>query len=166
MFAFAALAMVQCPAQGSVSMAMRLNKITVCCAVQALLRPYLNSKFEIVDVGRSQKTGITFGSQLHTRSGSTFRRWLYLWLKMLVSNASGAARYTVSVCNVCSEIRAGPRPLQETIDSSCCADILPKSLFVVASSSVPPSTAAELVVEHSTYEPGNQRTARVLQGRG
>ena len=64
MFAFAALAMVRCPAQGSASVAMRPDKITVCCAVQALLRPYLNSKFEIVDVGRSQKTGITFGSQL------------------------------------------------------------------------------------------------------
>ena len=65
----------------------------VAAPVQALLRPYLNSKFEIVDVARSQKNGITFGSHLHTRSGSTFRRWLYLWLKMLVSNASGAARW-------------------------------------------------------------------------
>ena len=56
---------------------------------QAVLRPYLNSKFEVVDNARSQRVGVTFGSAPHARSGSTFRRWLYLWMKVLVSQASG-----------------------------------------------------------------------------
>ena len=53
------------------------------------MNPYLNSKFDLLDRGGGPRRGIVFGSQLHERSGRTFRRWMQLWLKQLALNASG-----------------------------------------------------------------------------
>ena len=108
-------------------------------------------------MGRSQKSGITFGSHLHTRSGSTFRRWLYLWLKMLVSNASGATRrnwlstqpvgmkmvYTTYLAAPQHNARQTMVPREGGVPSVCCCCIF-------ARTGIPCCTARRAPLVHAT----------------
>jgi hypothetical protein len=48
--------------------------------VQAVVRPYLDSKFSIQRSSGPQRPRVVFGSQ----SGLSFKRWLMLWMAQMV----------------------------------------------------------------------------------
>jgi len=50
------------------------------------VRPYLDSKFAVQGAGRCRK-GVIFGAG---GADLPFRKWLFAWLKQLVSQAAGA----------------------------------------------------------------------------
>lgn len=50
------------------------------------MRPYLDSKFAVQGAGSSRR-GVIFGT---AGADLPFRRWLFQWLKQLVSQAAGA----------------------------------------------------------------------------
>lgn len=58
-----------------------------CLPLQAIVRPYLDSKYQIRGIVQ-RPLGTLFGSA----GGMSFRKWLFLWLSQLVQHhASGAA---------------------------------------------------------------------------
>ena len=89
------------------------------------MNPYLNSKFDLLDRGGGARRGIVFGSQLHERSGRTFRRWIQLWLKQLALNASGALLQSqVFDCTVLNHFASLVR-LQRSLRQKVCLVLSP-----------------------------------------
>jgi hypothetical protein len=52
--------------------------------MQALVRPYLESKFLLKGISSNRKS-VVFGSSLAT----SFAKWLSMWLKQLTSSTTG-----------------------------------------------------------------------------
>ena len=72
----------QCRAISEFNPSLRLVALL---SAQAIVRPYLDSKFAVRSAGSSRR-GVVFGST----PGLSFHRWLFQWLKQLVGQAAGA----------------------------------------------------------------------------